>query len=80
GPLLGSLVVAAVTQLLSTFEEYQMLIFGPVLVLLVIFFPGGLAGLARRWKFRTRRGPGVRAGEPAEEAPTEHKELEKEML
>jgi branched-chain amino acid transport system permease protein len=55
GPLLGSLVVAVLTQFLQALQDYQMLIFGPVLVLLIIFFPGGLAGIPRL--FRRRRAP-----------------------
>lgn len=47
GPLLGSVVVAVLTQFLQVLQQYQMLIFGPILVILIIFFPGGLAGIPR---------------------------------
>jgi branched-chain amino acid transport system permease protein len=56
GPLVGSLVISVVTQFLQAFQEYQMLIFGPVLVLLVIFFPGGLASIPRLIRRRRHRG------------------------
>lgn len=45
GPLVGALLVSSLTQFLQQFEQYQLLVFGPVLVVLIIFFPRGLAGL-----------------------------------
>ncbi|GAC1545127.1 MAG: branched-chain amino acid ABC transporter permease [Candidatus Velthaea sp.] len=59
GPLIGTLVLVILTQLLQGFEHYRMLIFGPALVLLVMFFPGGIAGgLARlRARFTRRTEP-----------------------
>ena len=50
GPLLGAIAVPWVTQYLQFLQEYRFLIFGPVLVLLVIFLPNGIVGtwVARR--------------------------------
>ncbi|WP_051662976.1 branched-chain amino acid ABC transporter permease [Alicyclobacillus macrosporangiidus] len=66
GPLVGSLLVGALTQWLQAFQQYQMLIFGPLLVILIRFFPGGLAGLPGA--ILARRGRRVRVAGPA---PTE---------
>ena len=55
GPLVGTLVLTILTQSLASFEKYQMLIFGPLLVLLVIFLPGGLAGGYARLRAVLRR-------------------------
>lgn len=44
GPLVGTLLLSTTTQLLQSFAQYQMLVFGPLLVLLVIYLPGGIAG------------------------------------
>ena len=53
GPLIGPAVIYILTQLLKDLQDYQYIVFGPVLVLLVLFAPHGLAGL---WeKFRARR-------------------------
>lgn len=53
GPLLGTLVVMGLMQGLQTFEAQQLMILGPILVAVIIFFPSGLAGgasrLLRRW-------------------------------
>jgi branched-chain amino acid transport system permease protein len=53
GPIVGAIAVSAISQLLQTFQEYQMLILGPVLVLLVIYFPGGLVGMYHRLRRQT---------------------------
>ncbi|MDO4247132.1 MAG: branched-chain amino acid ABC transporter permease [Deinococcus sp.] len=53
GPLIGPAVVNILMQFLKDLQDYQYIVFGPVLVLLVLFAPQGLAGL---WtKFRARR-------------------------
>lgn len=44
GPLAGTLILVILSQLLQSFEQYRFLIYGPMLVLLIIFFPRGLAG------------------------------------
>ena len=50
GPLLGALAVPWLTQYLQFLQEYRFVVFGPILVLLVIFVPHGVVGswLARR--------------------------------
>lgn len=54
GPLLGTLLVTSLMQFLQGFAQYQMMALGPILVIVIIFFPQGLAGLAKRlpalWK------------------------------
>ncbi|MBS4211419.1 MULTISPECIES: branched-chain amino acid ABC transporter permease [Neobacillus] len=44
GPLIGTLLVIWLSQLLQDFQQYRMLIFGPLLTLLVIFYPRGIVG------------------------------------
>ena len=48
GPLLGTLLVTGLMQALQAFAQYQMMALGPILVVVIIFFPTGLAGLAKR--------------------------------
>ena len=66
GPLLGSVLVPWVTQTLQFLQDYRMLVFGPVLILLIIFVPDGIVGSwlkrqARREAAmrRTARQPGT---------------------
>jgi branched-chain amino acid transport system permease protein len=44
GPIVGTLIVISLTQSLQFLEEYRMLIFGPVVVLLVLYYPRGITG------------------------------------
>ena len=44
GPLLGAIAVPWLTQYLQFLQEYRFLVFGPLLVLLVIFLPYGVVG------------------------------------
>ena len=44
GPIIGTMLFVWLTQYLQSFQEYRMLIFGPILVLMVIFYPTGIAG------------------------------------
>jgi len=44
GPMAGSLLVMTVTESLQFMQSYRMIVFGPFLILVVMFFPGGLVG------------------------------------
>jgi len=50
GPLVGTLVVSWLTQYMQFLQDYRFVVFGPLLILLVIFVPYGIVGsyLARR--------------------------------
>lgn len=47
GPLTGTFIVYGLSQILQVLQDYQMVIFGLALVLLIQFMPAGLAGLVR---------------------------------
>ncbi|WP_085524782.1 branched-chain amino acid ABC transporter permease [Tuberibacillus sp. Marseille-P3662] len=49
GPIVGTLLVTWVTQYLNAWSEYRMIIFGPLLILLVIFSPKGIVGSLKGW-------------------------------
>lgn len=48
GPLTGTFIVYGLSQVLQVVQDYQMIIFGAALVLLIMFLPAGLAGAVRR--------------------------------
>jgi branched-chain amino acid transport system permease protein len=52
GPLLGALSVPWLTQYLQFLQEYRFIVFGPILVLLVIFLPHGVVGTYLGWRAR----------------------------
>lgn len=60
GPLLGTMIIMWLTQMLQSLEEYRMIVFGPLLVVLVIFFPQGIIGSFLSWRGRraARQEPG----------------------
>ena len=64
GPLTGTFIVYGLSQVLQILQDYQMIIFGAALVLLIIFLPGGLAGAVRRMQ---RRSEPARVARVAEE-------------
>ena len=49
GAALGALVVALLPETVRRFSEYQDLAYGAVLILILIYAPGGLASLSRLW-------------------------------
>jgi len=71
GPVVGAVVVSFVTQYLQFLHDYRMVVFGPVLILLLMFFPRGIVGslqgraMARRAQ-RSSPVPRAGAGEGAE--------------
>jgi branched-chain amino acid transport system permease protein len=67
GPLLGAIVVPWITQYLQFLQEYRFVVFGPLLILLVIFLPNGLVGLylSRRTRRLARAGHTGRNGASA---------------
>ncbi|MFT3816103.1 MAG: branched-chain amino acid ABC transporter permease [Rubrivivax sp.] len=50
GPLVGGIIVPWLTQYMQFLQEYRFVVFGPILILLVIFVPYGIVGsyLARK--------------------------------
>ncbi|MFD2214517.1 branched-chain amino acid ABC transporter permease [Metabacillus endolithicus] len=54
GPLVGTLLVVWISQYLQFLQDYRMLIFGPILVLLIIFYPRGIVGGVQTWLIKQR--------------------------
>jgi branched-chain amino acid transport system permease protein len=52
GPLLGSIGVPWLTQYLQFLQDYRFIVFGPLLIILVIFLPHGVVGTYLGWKAR----------------------------
>jgi branched-chain amino acid transport system permease protein len=63
GPLAGTFIVYGLSQMLQVIQDYQMIIFGAALVVLIIFMPQGLAGTVRRLQRRADRAPVARVAE-----------------
>lgn len=44
GPVVGTIIVAWLTQYLQFLQDYRMVVFGPLLILALILFPRGIVG------------------------------------
>jgi branched-chain amino acid transport system permease protein len=58
GPLFGAAVFTAVPELLREFQDSELLVFGAGMIVVLLFLPSGIAGIApgvRAW--RARRAP-----------------------
>jgi len=62
GPLLGAIGVPWITQYLQVLQDYRFVVFGPLLVILVIFLPYGIVGT---WMNRKRRKEALAAAPAA---------------
>ncbi|MEA2721036.1 MAG: branched-chain amino acid transport system permease protein, partial [Candidatus Eremiobacteraeota bacterium] len=71
GPLVGTLLLEFVSQWLQGVQQYRFIIFGPLLVVLVIFFPHGIAGGVSRLQrtFARRARAAAAAADAADGAP-----------
>ena len=47
GPIIGSAIIIFVTEVLQQFGEYQMLIYGALIIFVLFFMPNGIAGTIR---------------------------------
>jgi branched-chain amino acid transport system permease protein len=54
GPVAGTFIVYGLSQVLQVLQEFQMVIFGLALVLLILFMPSGLAGVVASGFGRTK--------------------------
>jgi branched-chain amino acid transport system permease protein len=52
GPIVGTLIIIWLSQKLQSLEDNRMLIFGPVLTILIIFYPRGMVGAIASWKMK----------------------------
>ncbi|PLR69587.1 MULTISPECIES: branched-chain amino acid ABC transporter permease [Bacillaceae] len=68
GPILGTFLIVSVTQSLQFLEEYRMLIFGPIVVLIMLFYPKGLVGSYYSVKTYINRRKIVQGKEKVKEA------------
>ncbi|MDW7673573.1 MAG: branched-chain amino acid ABC transporter permease [Bacillota bacterium] len=50
GPIIGTLLVTIITQSLQFLQDYRMIIYGPILIFIIVFYPWGIAGKYQEWK------------------------------
>lgn len=73
GPLVGSLLVAILFELLQDLQSYRFIVLGPIIVVLVIFAPKGIVGyLNELFSGRSRRARTAQAPDRAAGVPVDH--------
>lgn len=72
GPILGAVTITYLLETMRVFADYRMLIYGLLLFVMILYMPGGLAGLFRtmRWR-RARRMAGSPSVAPSMAPPKE---------
>jgi branched-chain amino acid transport system permease protein len=69
GPLVGSIIILGINQFFTSFQQYNGIVFGVLLLLFAVFLPDGLMArlsvLNTRLGIRPPRTPGVPAGRHA---------------
>jgi branched-chain amino acid transport system permease protein len=59
GSLLGAALITILPELLTVFHDYEMIIFGAILMVVIIFLPRGLVrGILDLWEFRRYKKEG----------------------
>ncbi len=56
GSALGALLIALLPETIRTLSDYQDLAYGALLILILIYAPGGLASLSQFWSPKRRMG------------------------
>lgn len=60
GPLIGAVLITIINEYLQVFGSYQMLIYGAIIIIIILFMPEGIVGIydtiKSKWKKRGRRG------------------------
>lgn len=62
GPVVGTLVLTATSEFLRDFHHYEVLVYGGVLMVVMLFFPEGLVSLPGRLRRRRERRRAAKAG------------------
>ena len=69
GPLIGSIIILGINQFFTSFQQYNGIVFGVLLLLFAVFLPNGLMArvgvLSERLGINAPRKPRIPAGRPA---------------
>jgi ABC-type branched-subunit amino acid transport system ATPase component/ABC-type branched-subunit amino acid transport system permease subunit len=69
GPLIGSVIILGINQFFTSFQQYNGIVFGVLLLLFAVFLPNGLMArvgvLSERLGINPPRKPRIPAGRPA---------------
>jgi branched-chain amino acid transport system permease protein len=55
GAVVGAVVLTTLPQILTVLKDYEMMVFGAVVIATMVFFPQGIVPTLGRWLARGRR-------------------------
>jgi branched-chain amino acid transport system permease protein len=61
GSVVGAMLLTILPEYLRAIEDYEVLVYGAIVILVVMFAPSGLAGGVERWVRQRRRAAAARA-------------------
>lgn len=67
GPIIGSVIVVLLPQVLTSFGEFETVIYGVFILIFLLFMPHGLSGLFERRRWSLRRKSSAQADAQAQE-------------
>jgi branched-chain amino acid transport system permease protein len=68
GPVFGALIYTAMPELLRRFQDAELFLFGLCMIVVLLYLPGGIAGVFARRRAGARAGAAAARGATAEEA------------
>ncbi|MBP0600827.1 ATP-binding cassette domain-containing protein [Herbaspirillum sp. LeCh32-8] len=74
GPVIGAIIVGALPELLSSLEDYRLLFFGALLLLVLWIAPDGVTGLLRKLASAWRK-PGAAVAAASDASDTVHDDV-----
>lgn len=76
GPLFGAISMPWLTQYMQFLQDYRFVVFGPLLIVLLIFLPNGVVGSYLAWKLRRESRNAARAPAKASQIGPQVKQQE----
>lgn len=72
GPVVGTMLITWLSQYMQFLESYRMLIFGPLIVIIIIYYPRGIVGGIQDWIVKrnikkNNKSKGLQANEISDE-------------
>jgi branched-chain amino acid transport system permease protein len=71
GPFFGAVIFTAVPELLRKFQDVELLVFGLCMILVLLFFPGGIASLIGRRSPSQPHTPPANPSAPSPHTPAQ---------
>ena len=55
GPIIGAFIIPILLEYLQFLQDYQMILFGLLLIIVIIYFPSGFMGLYKKMSDKMKK-------------------------